>query len=530
VSAIILSLSALGVARAAGAQRTTTTPAAAPTSDAGSFILRHGADTVAVENFERSANQLRGVLVTRGAVRYEYTATLTPDQLVSRLDLSAFAPAGHEPIAHMVLSFTGDSVIADMGAGNVKRIAVQHGIEPWLNPSFAFAELLVRRARVLGGASVAIPLYAIGVGPAQDVTVMKLAGDSVAINFPGAAFHVRVDARGRLVGGVLPAQSLTVHRADKRVELVKPDYSAPPGAPYTAEEVSVAASGGFALGGTLTLPKNRTGRVPAVVTITGSGLEDRDEAIAGVRGYRPFRQLADTLGRIGVAVLRLDDRGYGASRGDQSRATSADFADDIRSALTYLRQRPEIDPSRLFLVGHSEGGAIAPLVASTDTTLRGIVLLAGPARNGMDILKSQIRYQIGRDSSISPARRDSLIAAQEALIQTTADKQPWMRYFITHDPLATARTVSTPVLLLQGTTDRQITPDQVNLLANAFREGGNTDVTVRTFPGLDHLFLADPSGNPAAYGELPSKTVGKNVLGTIADWIAKRASTTTSTR
>ena len=156
--------------------------------------------------------------------------------------------------------------------------------------------------------------------------------------------------------GTLHAQSGAARGAGPAV--VKVDYSAPPGAPYEAIAVTVPSPAGHTLAGTLTLPKgaSRAHPVAAIVTITGSGPEDRDEALPGVDGYRPFRQFADSLGRRGIAVLRMDDRGYGESTGKHKGATSADFADDIRAGLAYLRTRPEIDAKRLGLLGHSEGG------------------------------------------------------------------------------------------------------------------------------------------------------------------------------
>ena len=135
---------------------------------------------------------------------------------------------------------------------------------------------------------------------------------------------------------------------------------------------------GHTLAGTLTLPKgaSRTKPVSAIVTVTGSGAQDRDENI-GLPGFRPFRQLADSLGRRGIAVLRMDDRGTGSSGGTFKGSTSADFAEDVRAGLAYLRTRPEIRADRLGVLGHSEGALIAPMVAEKEPTLRAIVLLAG---------------------------------------------------------------------------------------------------------------------------------------------------------
>ena len=200
---------------------------------------------------------------------------------------------------------------------------------------------------------------------------------------------------------------------DSAVPKPKPDYSAPADAPYTAEDVMVKTPAGFTLAGTLTLPKgaSRSKPVPAIVTITGSGPEDRDEDI-GLPGYQPFRQIADSLGRHGIAVLRMDDRGTGASGGTFKGATSADFAEDIRAGLAYLRTRPEIRADRLGVLGHSEGAIIAPMVAEKEPTLRAIVLLAGIAEPGPqrtripDEERRRAQHQAYARRARRPDRRD----------------------------------------------------------------------------------------------------------------------------
>lgn len=299
------------------------------------------------------------------------------------------------------------------------------------------------------------------------------------------------------------------------------DYAAPAGAPYTAQEVTVNA-GGSTLAGTLTLPKDARGRVPAVVLITGSGAQDRDSYSPVIPDYRFFRQVADTLSRRGIAVLRMDDQGWGASTGDPSAATTADFADDIRAGIAFLRARPEIDPERIGLAGHSEGAIIAPLIAAGDPRIRAVVLLAGPSRTGSGIVDFQVRDAlIAR--GLAGAALDSAFAAAVAA-RSGAAEMPWLRWFLEHDPLPVARQVRAPVLVLHGATDRQVTPDQAPELETAIRAGGNRDVTVRVFPALNHLFLSDAEGtaDPARYARLPEKRVPAEVLGSLADWLAQR--------
>jgi dipeptidyl aminopeptidase/acylaminoacyl peptidase len=301
------------------------------------------------------------------------------------------------------------------------------------------------------------------------------------------------------------------------------DYSAPLGAPYTAEDVTVPTPMGHTLAGTLTLPHGASGasKVPAVVTMTGSGAQDRDETLNAPPGYRPFRQFADSLGRRGIAVLRLDDRGYGGSTGNHRTATSADFAEDIRAALAYLRTRPEIDASRLGLLGHSEGGLIGPLVAAKEPRLRAMVLLAGPSRDGRKILEFQLANMIKGDSTLKEARRDSALARIPARIDSMKAANAWMAYFLDHDVLAAARLVKTPVLLLNGGTDQQVTPEQTAELAGAMKASGNADVTARVFPHLNHLFIYDPVGFPGGYARLARSAVEPAVVGAVADWLVQ---------
>jgi len=302
------------------------------------------------------------------------------------------------------------------------------------------------------------------------------------------------------------------------------DYSAPADAPYTAVDVSVPTPAGHVLAGTLTIPRSASGRRPvaAVVTATGSGPEERDEAI-GLDGYHPFRQLADSLGRRGIAVLRMDDRGTGASTGAFKGATTSDFAEDVRAGLAYLRTRPEIDGKRLAVLGHSEGALIAGLVASREPTLKAIVLLGGIAQPGMGTLKYQMTNIVQHDTTMSQAKKDSLIATIPARIDTMMARDPWMKYFLTYDPSATARTVKTPVLILTGQNDQQAVPEQVPEQAAAFRAAGNTDVTAEVVPGVNHLFVKDANGFPGNYAKLPTPVrMESSVVGTIVDWLAIR--------
>jgi dipeptidyl aminopeptidase/acylaminoacyl peptidase len=304
----------------------------------------------------------------------------------------------------------------------------------------------------------------------------------------------------------------------------KPDYSAPAGAPYTAEEVSVVTPMGHTLVGTLTLPKgaSKSKPVAAVITISGSGRQDRDSNL-GFGGFKPFRQLADALGRQGIAVLRMDDRGTGASGGTFKGSTSADFAEDIRAGLAYLRTRPEINAKRLAVLGHSEGALITPMVAVKEPDVKAIVLLAGVAEPARSALAFQIKNLYDHDTSLTPEKRAELTAAIPQRIQGMMDADPWMKFFVEYDPAATMRRVKTPVLILTGQNDQQAVPAQVALQEKAFKEGGNKDVTAKVIPGVNHLFVEDADGFPGNYAKLPPPVVMRDdVVKMITEWLTKR--------
>lgn len=302
------------------------------------------------------------------------------------------------------------------------------------------------------------------------------------------------------------------------------DYRAPADAPYTAEEVRIpirsVQGDTFSLAGTLTLPKGASGRVPVVVTITGSGQQTRDEDLWPLLpSYRPFRVIAERLAREGIGVLRLDDRGAGGSTG--SGGTTADFADDVRQEVAWLRHRPDV--SKVVLLGHSEGGAIAPLAAKDDSTLAGIVLLAGPGKPGRAILTDQFRRPIETAPDLSDSARRAQLALVPQRVQQMVQSSPWATWFADYDPLQTARRVHIPVLILQGALDRQVSAGQADTLAAAFRTGGNRDVTVKVYPGLNHLFLhTDGDGSPSEYPGLKDTTLPAAVQDDIAAWLKGR--------
>ena len=500
------------------------------------FLSRAGADTLAVEVMTRDAAQVEGSLRVRTPpVRVVQTISLAGAGQVRVLRTVVFQGARSDSATQRAeLTFAGDSVRAHVedGAGAAaapdRSIAVPAGAMPFFNLSGVSLELLLQRARAVGGDSVVIPLL-VGNGTRfLDAAVVRNGPDSVRLVIAGITMRIRTDAAGRLLGAAVPAQRVVIERlpgtspaAAWTGARLPPSYAAPAGAPYVAQDVDIAARAGR-LAGTLTLPTHAVGtKLPAVVLISGSGPQDRDESTPALPGWRPFREIADTLSRRGIAVLRLDDRGVGGSAAPAPDVTMRSEAEDVRDAVAWLRARSDIDPARVALVGHSSGGAVAPMVAAADPRGRAVVLLEAPASTGRKISEYQIRYLFAEDTVMKAGVRDSLLrVALRQADSAYATGAPWVRQFGDYDPLATARQVLAPTLVLHGETDRQVPVTDAGLLVKALRAGGNRHVTLRTFPRMNHLLADDASGSPRHYTELPDLHVRRDLRGALADWLA----------
>lgn len=342
--------------------------------------------------------------------------------------------------------------------------------------------------------------------------------------------------------------------------IVRPQDPVKPYPYYSEDVVFLNEEEGIRLAGTLTLP-SREGRYPAVVLISGSGPQNRDGEIMG---HRPFLVLSDYLTRQGIAVLRFDDRGTAESEGDFNAATSADFATDVGSALAYLKTREEIDHQQMGLIGHSEGGIIAPMVASQSDDVAFMVFLAGTGIRGDQLLLQQQRligqaygaredvldhteklnravFDLVLESSDVPTLEaklrnyfDQLLADEPEILpenlsvaefiaqQIQSIANPWMHFFLRHDPASVLENVRCPVLAINGSNDLQV-PAKVNLeaIGQALKKGGNSDVTVLELPGLNHLMQESETGSPAEYASI-EQTFSPVALQAISHWIKQR--------
>ena len=496
------------------------------------FVYLRSIDTLGTELVTPGPSSIVGLLAMRGApvMRWEQQHVST---LPGRLTLSIFAPGTPTtglPTQNIVVTISGDSAKLTMSANGTtseQALLSASGAVALIGNSVLHSALMADHARSAKKAS--LPVFLTNGGRTMTATVTEQ-GDTTVFSIAGMDVRILWDVNGGPREMTIPAQNLRVVRTTGAVGIssvpAKIDYGAPANAPYTAENVTIPTTRGYTLAGTLTRPKraaNSSAKVPVVITISGSGPQDRDSRISIVPNYAPFRDIADTLGRRGIAVLRFDDRGVGASGGASSRekATSADFADDVAAVVAYLRTRSDIDGTRIALAGHSEGGLIAPMVAAKDPTLRAVALLAGPAYNGRRILEFQNDNAVKSATQLSETQRDSIRRTVPNGLDSIAAANSWMGFFMKTEPSAALRRMKQPTLVLQGNTDQQVTPEQADSIVTILKNSGNSRVTLRRFPATNHLFLVDPSGAPAGYTALKDTRVRREVLGALADWMVR---------
>ena len=388
-------------------------------------------------------------------------------------------------------------------------------------------------------------------------SILKITIASAKIEYEGTLGQDNIVVGTFKQGGQSFPMNLSKEVIEKE-KLVRPQEPIKP-YPYYSEDITFEnKKAGINLAGTLTLP-TKDGVFPVVILISGSGPQNRDEELLG---HKPFLVLSDFLTKNGIAVLRYDDRGTALSKGDFKTATSADFATDVESAIFYLKTRKEINKKKIGLIGHSEGGLIAPMVASKSKDVAFIVLLAGTGIQGdqilllqqklirkasgisdVDLQKNELTNRkvfdiVNKSNSIEQLNIDLTNFIKQSLVENpNAEKpqgmsdedfvklkvkqiaNPWMQYFIKYNPAPALEKVKCPVLAINGEKDLQVPPkENLEAIKKALTKGGNKKVTTNELPNLNHLFQECKTGSPDEYATI-EQTFSPTALDEITKWI-----------
>lgn len=397
------------------------------------------------------------------------------------------------------------------------------------------------------------------------VTKTTFERSMLAFEIKNLGIHYSGELIGDSIVGVFKQGGMDVpltlqRKAVAKAELVRPQEPKLP-YPYKSEEVVFKnIKVGITLAGTLTLPAKGK-NFPVAILITGSGPQNRNEELMG---HKPFLVISDYLTRNGIAVLRYDDRGVAQSTGNFSAGTTADFATDVESAITYLKTRAEINKKEIGLIGHSEGGVIAPMVAARNKDVAFIVMLAGTGIRGDKLILLQQEliakadgepekeiqaslktnaeiFKIILNSKNEDSLKTQLTSYLKQVIKTdttnklpagTTEEQfiaskvksltsPWMEYFLKYEPAQALTKVKCPVLALNGSHDLQVPPNaNLPAIRAALKKGGNKNVTIIELPGLNHLFQESKTGSPTEYAEI-EQTFSPKALEVMTQWILK---------
>ncbi len=407
--------------------------------------------------------------------------------------------------------------------------------------------------------------------PMQGVTGAKMVavindGKEIAFTFAqvGAVFRATINEDGQTATGTLRQSGqtfpLTLTRLtdeEAAAAVPKRPQTPQPPFPYEVREVTYKNEvDGITIAGTLTIPDGE-GPFPAVVMITGSGAQDRDEAIMG---HQPFWVIADHLSRHGIAVLRSDDRGVGGTGGNIGTSTSENFALDALAGVTFLKSIDRINPAHIGVMGHSEGGIIGPIAAAQSKDVAFVVMLAGTGLPGNQILTMQSRLMLQATDAFTDEELDDMTAKHRALMEAVINDKPqeeqleamialiqsqgaqgdearlrqaaaqqlvglhtpWFKYFLSYDPRPTLRQVTCPVLALNGSLDLQVPPDEdLAEIDKALTEAGNRDFTITKLEGLNHLFQHAKTGSVSEYATI-EETFSPEALDIITRWTNKR--------
>lgn len=468
------------------------------------------------------------------------------------------------PVIVIILALVGIAIIAPTPPGG-RTVVEEH---PEQTPAENFLQGHYEGSIQVLGTDIPVRADFSEANATMDIPIQGVMGMPLGnVSFDDPDVHFEITETGAVFDGELKGDEISgqlrqsgivgsfyLKRTEKAVIVEEP-------LPYRQEDVSFK-NGDITLAGTLTLPEGE-GPFPAIVLISGSGPQNRDEEIYE---FKIFRTIADNLTRSGIAVLRYDDRGVGGSTGDIFNSTSGDFAKDVEAAVGLLKSRPDI--GSIGLLGHSEGGLIAPMVAADTKDVDFIILMAGPAVNGKEILLAQseliLRAENASEEVIQQQRdlqgrilqaaetgegweeieadmrkivRESIeelpeeqkktITDVEALVDARVDpqiafeKSPWFKFFLEYEPSVGLKKTEVPVLALFGELDLQV-PADMNKVAMEKLLENNTDVTIIVLPKANHLFQEAITGSINEYPFLKKEFV-PGFLDTITEWVLERS-------
>ncbi len=463
----------------------------------------------------------------------------TPDWRPLSLTVDAFSRGQETLLTTTVTGTTAHNVMNTNGTPVEKTDTIDPFAVLLPNPFFAPYEAVAARVRT-AAAGATIPVY---IAPAASLSITV--GESmperiqtasriidarrtqITLMQPGLPLDAEIwgDEAGRLLRLSVPSQSLEVVREDiasvsaRRVVVSREGD----------EQVRIFANG-FSMAGTLSKPAEPRGRMPAVVLAAGAGTADRDEIAYGIP---IFGELANALADAGLMVLRFDKRGTGQSGGRPESATVNDYAEDLRAAVRYMSERPDVDRRRIAVIGHREGGWTGLVAASKENRIGALVLIATPATSGAELNMAQLTRSLGR-SDRSDSEKQATLALQKQVqdaaitgkgwesvppaMRRQADT-PWFQSFLTFDPARVIRDVDQPILIVQGELDTQVLPPNADRLAELARGRRERVVEVVKLPGINHLLAAAVTGEADEYGTLKEKRVSPDVANAIVAWL-----------
>jgi pimeloyl-ACP methyl ester carboxylesterase len=410
--------------------------------------------------------------------------------------------------------------------------------------------------------TMSVPTFRVsGIKPSTTTFIdgkLLIDGSNVGMNYKGIFNKESQQFEGTYKEGGLEMTLNLKKGAIKIKDLRRPQEPVKPYPYYEEDVVFKNIEAKVSLAGTLTLP-NKNEKFPVVILISGSGPQDRDESFMG---HKPFLVLADHLTKQGIGVLRFDDRGHGESTGDFGNATTEDFSKDVLSAITYLKTRNDVDIKNIGLIGHSEGGIIAPLVANNSKDVAFMVLLASTGISGTELsvmqsktlrqfpVKDEIAYEKNTRKAIAIVTsnksdleiKNELTTHYNAFIkpiltslnvpeekinlfiesQLKTSLKPWSRYFLQYNPADEIEKLQMPVLSLNGSKDTQVNA-KINQegIRNALIKGGNKDYEIIELENLNHFFQECETGNMDEYRKI-EQTFSPTALKEISNWIFKR--------